>query len=166
MSDDILTPHLHLRAATAALLRAERDAPATLPALLGACADEAWKALPAFVLEMMLRRADERDENGCLWPVFYVVERTENLLIGSINFKGLPRAGEVEIGYELARAQWNRGYGTEAVAALCERAFARGVIRVCAGVDEGNLASARVLRKNGFERDGTDSNGRLRFVKS
>ena len=49
---------------------------------------------------------------------------------------------------------------------LCERAFSHGVRRVCAGVDESNLASARVLRKNGFERDGIDKNGRLRFVKS
>ena len=60
----------------------------------------------------------------------------------------------------------NRGHASADVAALCERAFARGVVRVCAGVDEGNLASARVLRKNGFERDGLDQNGRLRFVKA
>lgn len=155
MNDDILTPRLCLTVATAALLRAEGDALATLAE---------WKALPNFVLEMMLTRADERDENGYLWPVFYVVERTENVLIGGINFKSLPRVGEVEIGYELARAVesrlCHRGRGCSV------RAFARGILRICAGVEQGNLASARVLRKNGFERDGTDRNGRLRFPKS
>lgn len=165
MTDDILAPRLRLIAATAALLRAERDAPATLAALLNARADETWVSLPNFVLEIMIARAEQRDENGNLWPTFYIVERARNLLIGGINFKGLPHDGEIEIGYELARAQWNRGYATAAVAALCEQAFARGLERVCAGVDENNLASARVLRKNGFERDGTDRDGRLRFVK-
>ena len=105
MIDDILTPRLRLIVATAALLRAERDAPATLAALLDARADETWVALPAFVLETMLSRADQCDENGVLWPTFYIVERAENLLIGGINFKSLPRAGAVEIGYELAHAQ-------------------------------------------------------------
>ena len=134
--------------------------------MLDARADETWEPLPNFVLEMMLTRAGERDENGHIWPAFYVVERASRVLIGGINYKSLPRDGEVEIGYGLAPAHWNRGYASEAVAALCERAFERGVVRICAGVDEANEASARVLRKNGFERAGLDANGRRRFVKS
>ncbi len=166
MNDDISTARLHLRIATRERLLAERDALDTLANFLDVRADESWNPLPDFVLEMMLARADERDECGHLWPSFYIVAAIQLLLIGCINFKSLPRVGEVEIGYELAPTQWNRGYATEAVAALCERAFSRGVARICAGVDEGNLASARVLRKNGFERAGIDPNGRMRFVKS
>ena len=166
MNDDILTARLHLIEATRARLLAERDAPQTLAQILDARADETWEPLPDFVLEMMLARAEETDENARRWPAFYVVLRPQRVLIGGINYKGLPREGEVEIGYGLAPAHWNCGYASEAVAALCERAFARGIVRVCAGVDEANEASARVLRKNGFERAGFDANGRRRFVKS
>ena len=157
---------MQLIEATRALLLAERDAPQTLAGLLDASADETWQPLPGFVLEMMLSRASEADENGRRWPAFYMIERAERVLIGGVGFKGLPRQGEVEIGYGLAPARWNRGYASEAVAALCERAFGRGIVRICAGVDGDNAASARVLRKNGFERAGFDANGRRRFVRS
>ena len=166
MNDDVFTERLHLIVATRELLIIERQAPQNLAALLQSQRDSSWEPLPDFALELMLKRADERDCNGYLWPAFYMVTRAPRIFIGGINFKSLPRAGEVEIGCDVAPAQWNLGYATEAVAALCERALARGVRRVCAGVDADNLASARVLRKNGFERAGFDGNGRTRYVKS
>ena len=166
MNDDVFTERLHLIVATRELLIVERQAPQTLAALLESQRDATWEPLPDFVLETMWKRADERDQNGYLWPAFYMVTRAPRVLIGGINFKSLPRAGEIEIGYDVAPAQWDLGYATEAVAALCERALTRGATRLCAGVDADNLASARVLRKNGFERAGFDGNGRTRYLKS
>jgi len=60
------------------------------------------------------------------------------------------------LGYWIGRPYWGRGFGTEAVAELAERAFKmypHG--RIGAGVFRENTASLRVLRKLGFNAVGT-----------
>jgi RimJ/RimL family protein N-acetyltransferase len=60
------------------------------------------------------------------------------------------------IGYTLAPEQQGRGYATEAVGCLLSHLFdARTVARVAATLDPLNLASARVLERNGFRYTGT-----------
>ena len=62
---------------------------------------------------------------------------------------------EAEIGYELSPNQWGRGYATEAVAAILRFGFTElGVHRVSAWLVADNVASARVLEKNGFQLEG------------
>jgi RimJ/RimL family protein N-acetyltransferase len=62
---------------------------------------------------------------------------------------------KVEIGYVLGRAHWGRGYMTEAVSALAEcLLLRRQVFRVWAVCDIENRASARVLEKADFAREG------------
>jgi ribosomal-protein-alanine N-acetyltransferase len=59
------------------------------------------------------------------------------------------------LGYVLARPFWNRGYMTEAVVAVSSWALEQEEIaRVWAVCDVENIASARVLEKAGFEREG------------
>lgn len=59
------------------------------------------------------------------------------------------------VGYCLHPEVWGRGYATEATAALLAMAFADlGLHRVVATCDAGNAASARVLEKSGFRREG------------
>jgi len=59
-------------------------------------------------------------------------------------------------GYVLAQAAWGHGYATEAVRALLGWAFdALDLNRVQAELDTRNAASARVLDKLGFQREGT-----------
>lgn len=59
------------------------------------------------------------------------------------------------IGYTIAKCFWGRGYGTEAVSAVARMALSiPGVFRVSAVVDVENVASARVLEKSGFAREG------------
>jgi [ribosomal protein S5]-alanine N-acetyltransferase len=61
----------------------------------------------------------------------------------------------VEIGFWLGARFRGRGVATAAVAALTELAFGRlALARVEAHVFSGNHASARVLEKAGFEREG------------
>ena len=61
-----------------------------------------------------------------------------------------------EIGYWLGRHYWGRGLATAAVRATVEYAFARlALVRLHAGVFAWNPASARVLEKAGFVREGT-----------
>jgi RimJ/RimL family protein N-acetyltransferase len=60
------------------------------------------------------------------------------------------------LGYVLATPAWGRGYATEAATALLRWAFgALDLNRVQAQVDTRNAASARVLEKLGFLREGT-----------
>ncbi len=60
------------------------------------------------------------------------------------------------LGYCLAEAAWGKGYATEAAAALLTWAFQElDLHRVQAEVDTRNGASARVLEKLGFTREGT-----------
>ena len=60
------------------------------------------------------------------------------------------------LGYCYADAAWGHGYATEAARALLEWAFdALDLNRVQAETDTRNVASARVLEKLGFVREGT-----------
>ncbi len=65
------------------------------------------------------------------------------------------REFKVDIGYVLGRAHWGKGYMTEAVSTLSEWMLARSeVFRVWAVCDIENPASARVLEKSNFMREG------------
>jgi len=60
----------------------------------------------------------------------------------------------VEIGWRLARACWGQGFATEALRALTDLAPALGIIRLHAVCHVDHAASAHVLEKCGFEREG------------
>ncbi len=78
-------------------------------------------------------------------------------VIGGI---GLDRDSDVfahgaEIGYWLGAEHWGRGYATEALVAASDWAFTElGLLRLYAGVFSSNPASARVLEKAGYRREG------------
>jgi [ribosomal protein S5]-alanine N-acetyltransferase len=60
------------------------------------------------------------------------------------------------LGYCFGEAAWGQGFATEAAAALLQWAFATlDLNRVEAETDTRNIASARVLEKLGFLREGT-----------
>jgi RimJ/RimL family protein N-acetyltransferase len=87
---------------------------------------------------------------GC----YRIVSPVSGQTIGTAGFYGPPdESGQVTIGYGLVDQEWGNGYGTEAVAGLigiCER---HGEITaILADTDLDNIASQRVLEKNGFDR--------------
>jgi ribosomal-protein-alanine N-acetyltransferase len=60
-----------------------------------------------------------------------------------------------DIGYVLAQSRWRQGLMSEAMAAVTDAALAAsGIFRVQANCDIDNVASQRVLEKNGFLREG------------
>ena len=60
-----------------------------------------------------------------------------------------------ELGYDLLREHWGKGYTTEAVEGLLRYAFEELKLnRVEATTDPENAASVRVLEKTGFTREG------------
>jgi RimJ/RimL family protein N-acetyltransferase len=65
------------------------------------------------------------------------------------------RAHAAELGYWLGRAHWGQGRMTRIVAAYLDWAVpVLGLLRIETSVLDINPASARVLEKNGFEREG------------
>jgi [ribosomal protein S5]-alanine N-acetyltransferase len=87
---------------------------------------------------------------------FAVVHREAWLVIGTAGFKGPPDAdGTVEIAYGIVPDHQNRGYATEAAAALVAFAVGDGRVRlVRAHTLPTPNASTRVLTKCGFGRVG------------
>jgi RimJ/RimL family protein N-acetyltransferase len=87
---------------------------------------------------------------------FSVVHGDTGAAIGACGFKGPPDAdGMVEIAYGLAPQHQNKGYATEAAAALVQFALADTRVRVIrAHTMEDANASARVLVKCGFHPRG------------
>ncbi len=70
-------------------------------------------------------------------------------------FDWRPAFRSIEIGYCLHHDAWGQGLATEATGALLAWAFATlDLNRVQAGLDTRNPASARVLEKLGFVREG------------
>ena len=81
-----------------------------------------------------------------------------NGLIGGIGFAPPFKAKTIhasEIGYWLAKPFWNQGIMTKVVAKICDQAFKEfGLVRITGHVFHFNTASARVLEKCGFEKEG------------
>lgn len=80
-------------------------------------------------------------------------------LIGGFGFDDLIVEHSSEIGYWLAESHWGKGLMTSVIGAACRHAERHwGLVRITAGVFDFNLASARVLEKNGFRREGIQRN--------
>jgi len=91
------------------------------------------------------------------WPAgpYLIVSRADGRLLGSTGL-GFQAPHEAMTGYVLARDAWGHGYATEAAGAVLRWAFETlDLNRVQAETDTRNLASARVLEKLGFVREGT-----------
>ena len=78
-------------------------------------------------------------------------------LIGSISVE--KKDDDAEIGYMLLNEYSNKGIGTEAVRQVCSIAFKiLSLEHITANVFQPNIASIRVLLKNGFKYKGTIPN--------
>ena len=78
-------------------------------------------------------------------------------LIGSISVE--KKDDDAEIGYMLLNEYANKGIATEAVKQICSIAFkALSIEQITANVFQPNIASIRVLLKNGFKYKGTIPN--------
>ena len=88
-------------------------------------------------------------------PLWMMVAGDE--VVGLCSYKHAPTDdGRVEIGYSVAAARRRRGYASHAIAALLDTARTDPAVRtVLAETLVDNVASHRVLVKNGFRRSGT-----------
>ena len=82
----------------------------------------------------------------------HLIRDTQGVMVGRINLSVLGKDRKTaELGYRIGENVTNLGYASEAVKLVLEKAFTTyGFNRIIAGTATGNLASQRVLLKNGF----------------
>ena len=82
----------------------------------------------------------------------HLIRDAQGVMVGRINLSVLGKDRKTaELGYRIGENVTNLGYASEAVKLVLEKAFTTyGFNRIIAGTAIGNLASQRVLLKNGF----------------
>jgi RimJ/RimL family protein N-acetyltransferase len=101
--------------------------------------------------------AQDRQGMSADMQVRFGIERTDDKqLIGTcFLFNLVEQCRRAEIGYGLAHWAWGRGYMHEALKALLHFAFSELALnRIEADVDPRNKASAQVLERLGFKKEG------------
>ena len=97
--------------------------------------------------------AENEGKEG-VWRAIVVDEQ----IVGSISVERMANENRSvgSIGYMILTPFWLQGIGTEAVRQICEIAFRKLMLeRIIGEVFPENLASARVLEKNGFRLEET-----------
>lgn len=100
---------------------------------------------------------------------FWLLDDVRGRILGTCRLRhGLNEAllrNGGHIGYDIRPSARNRGHGTTILALALEKARSRGLPAVLVTVDQGNIASIRVIEKNGGRQAGRvpDSN-MLRYV--
>jgi RimJ/RimL family protein N-acetyltransferase len=99
-----------------------------------------------------MQTADPDRAGWFQWAIELTAEKT---LIGDVGVGLHKNLMQADLGFTLARERQGHGYATEAVRAVLHRLFTlQGVQRVSAECDARNTASARLLERVGFTREG------------
>lgn len=133
----------HISAAAGAALRAGQ-----IPTDVRVAAD--------YPTEFSAGVGQQTDQSGPLGP-FFIHRADDDVVVGEIG-GAVVAPGTVEIGYAVVASCWGRGYATDAVRALVEKARAiAGVERIVGHTPLDRPASARVLEKAGFALIGEEN---------
>ena len=87
---------------------------------------------------------------------FGITLKHSGKLVGMIGFTGLDKfSAKTEVGYWLGKKHWRQGITTEAMKAMVKFAFRKlKLVRLQADVAIENKASANLLKKIGFKKEG------------
>ena len=98
---------------------------------------------------------------------FGIVLKEINKVVGVIGISHIDwKNKNAELGYWLGKKYWGKGLATEAVKLMLKFAFENLKLhRVYANLFEENIASRRVLEKNGFKLEGIMRESRFRYNK-
>ncbi len=100
------------------------------------------------LIDLFYKRLEKGE--GIRWGVFL-----ENKLIGTCGFNKYRAYGRADIGYDLNRKYWGKGYMSEAVKKVIHYGFNELKIhRIEAFITPGNIASEKVALKNNFTKEG------------
>ena len=102
--------------------------------------------------EAFIRWSDQAWSKSPAGPML-IFERETGKLLGSTGLD-IETPWRATTGYVLARDAWGKGYATEATIAMGDLSDALELRRLYAVCHVDHLASARVLEKAGFQREG------------
>jgi RimJ/RimL family protein N-acetyltransferase len=111
--------------------------------------------LPEIVAKDALTRLNKGQD--WLWCSPRLFKNSDNgAIVGSACFKNSPYNGFVEIGYGVLESFSGKGFATTGIAVVLDEAFTRAEVKGITGeTSVNNIASQRVLEKNGFVKTGT-----------
>ena len=90
---------------------------------------------------------EQRDEEGV---TLLVVNKESAKPIGLVILFESDTTGELRLGYMLAESAWGKGYASELIGGFVDWCKNHAIQSVVGGVERNNIASRRVLEKNGF----------------
>jgi RimJ/RimL family protein N-acetyltransferase len=91
-----------------------------------------------------------------------VINKEDSEPIGEISVVGLNQSEMIcEIGYNFGKKYWNKGYATEALKIIIPYLREYGFTKLTSSVLKPNIASSKVLLKNGFEYSGETTSNQL-----
>ncbi len=101
----------------------------------------------------LLPMISDPTKDTLFYTFWIIVEKSRSAIVGGICFHGEPdENGEVEIGYGIDEPFQNRGYMSETIAGLTRWVSENNRAKVIkAETESNNIASIRVLEKNGFK---------------
>ena len=106
--------------------------------------------LLAGFLRKLEREIADDPENYLFFTEFLIVLRENSHVIGSIDFKYVPRDGVTEVGYGMNPSYTGHGYMTEALTAFLGFGKSLGIRTVRADTRKDNFKSQNVLKRCGF----------------
>lgn len=93
------------------------------------------------------------DNTGINWAIAFR-EKPEEAIGVLGHYRIVPEHFRAEIGYMILRKHWGKGIVAEAIAPLLDYGFdVMGLHSIEAVIDPANVASAKVLEKNGFVKE-------------
>ena len=106
--------------------------------------------------QTILPNVADTTKNYLYSTLWTAISKTENAMVGDICIYGEPNESEeIEIGYGTHDDFRNKGYMSEIVQAIIEWAKSQHLIKsIIASTLKTNIASFRVLEKNGFTKIG------------
>ena len=113
------------------------------------CGEELDHLLNSFLVKLE-KEIEDDPENYLYFTEFLIVLKENDHIIGSIDFKYIPRDGITEIGYGMNRDYEGHGYMSEALEAFLKLGKKLGISKVLADTLPDNIRSQNVLKRNGF----------------
>ena len=140
-------------------LRIERFTDDDAAAIVGIRNDQAVVRFQGWTLPYTIEQAERLIEFGQHDPVLagtqLAIRLHDGTLVGDLMVQPTIAAHAIELGITIGSRWQNRGYATEAIAAVVSFLFATGeVVRTVAYVASGNAPSLRVFERAGFRREG------------
>lgn len=105
------------------------------------------------------------DDLGCRWGIF---DKEQNILMGTCGYHYLRRDGNefiAEIGYDLSKAYWGKGYMYEVMKEVIAFGFSEmGLTKIDATVEPENVRSITLMERLRFDRDAELRDNLVYFV--